>query len=149
MNDLVPLFMVRTEDGKEEEALPRITDGKRVFKAAKMVSSLAKAIEEDSARVLQGRDVGLLTIAAYVAMEELLRQGQMSMVSMLKSNHATLEQASYFVAIGILAGRKIPKGIRFETTTSRGTSLRKYSEAGDDGEDVPTSGEHSKSGMGE
>lgn len=149
MNDLVPLFMMHTENG-EEEALPRVTDGKRVFKAAKLISSLAKSIKEDATKVLQGEDVGLLTIAAYLAMEELMQQGRMSMVSMLQSNHSTLEQASYFVAMGILAGRQIPKGIRFETTTAnRGTSVRECNKAGSDGEDLPADSEHGKPRMGE
>lgn len=120
MKDILPLFTVLTKDGEVKRVVPKVTDGKQTFKAGKMISNLAKAIEGKVKEIAQGDDVGMLTIGAYVLMETLMRSGQGSQVTLLQANQSILQQAAFFTAIGILAGREIPEGVRFETATADG-----------------------------
>lgn len=132
MSDIIPLFSAIREE-EECKVIPVVRDHTgRLGKTEKLISDLAKEIEEDARNLASGEDGALMTIGGYVLLETFLRLGLGSQVDAIKKSTAVLQQASLFCAIGMLAGRELPEGTIFETKYSSGdTSLRKLEEQED------------------
>lgn len=127
-NEVVPLFVI-VENGEAKGVLPRVTDGKSVYKTNNLITDIGRATEDDVRELVAGDRGGEITVAAYVLMESLLRAGLNSQAATLIGTPSMLQQAALWCAIGMQAGRQIPEGVRFETaTTSTDPRLRDLAE---------------------
>jgi hypothetical protein len=132
MSDIIPLFST-TQDGEEQKIIPLVRDSQgRLGKTDKLISDLAKEIEEDATSLASGENGALMTVGGYVLLETLLRLGLGEQVNAIKKNSAVLQQASLFCAIGMLAGRELPGGTTFETKySSSDTDIRELKDRED------------------
>ena len=117
--DLMPLFLFK-EKGEEEfkQAGAIITANGEAYKASSFIESVVEAIQDDVEAIVRGKEMGELTVAAYMLLESLHRVGMAKMSDKLLTDPSTLFHSAMCTAIGMRAGMMIPDGAQFETTTS-------------------------------
>ena len=124
--DLMPLFLFKEKE--EDELKPAgaiITAGEDEYKASSFIGNIAEAIQDEVESVVSGKEMGELTVAAYILLESLHRVGMVKVADHLLSEPTNLFHSAICCAIGIRAGITIPEGTQFETTTSNsGLSIR-------------------------
>ncbi len=117
--DLMPLFLFKEKgDEKLKQAGAVITAGGEAYKASSFISNVSEVIQEEIDSVVQGKEMGELTIAAYILLETLHRVGMAKVADDLLSNPSGLFHSAICTAIGIRAGMAVPDGVQFETTTN-------------------------------
>jgi len=128
--DLVPLFLFKEADSNEmKQAGVIVTANGETYKASSLVGNIAKAIQSDIEALVQAKEMGELTIAAYTLLESLHRVGMVKTADQLLSEPSSLFHSTLCTAIGMRAGMMIPEGARFETTTSDSSlSIRNITE---------------------
>ena len=117
--DLMPLFLFK-EKGEEElkQAGAIITANGEAYKASSFISNIAEAIEDEVEAVMNGDEMGELTVAAYILLESLHRAGMAKVASNLLSEPTSIFHSALCCAIGMRAGMMIPEGAQFETTAN-------------------------------
>lgn len=135
--DLMPLFLFKEKDAKEfKQAGAVISANGESYKASSFIGSVAEAIESDVDSIVKGKEMGELTVAAYMLLESLHRVGMVKVVDGLLSEPQHLFHSALCAAIGMRAGMMIPEGARFETTTSDSDlSIRDLTDTDGEGED--------------
>ena len=74
--DLMPLFLFKEKE--EDELKPAgaiITAGEDEYKASSFIGNIAEAIQDEVESVVSGKEMGELTVAAYILLESLHRVG--------------------------------------------------------------------------
>jgi len=110
---IAPLFAAMIS-GKPSLGKPSIRFGEKVYDEAKLISLLAESIKEDVSPLLD-EEVGTLSFAGYLLLEALHLAKLPNEAELISKSTAELAKASWYCAIGFLAGRKTPPGIDIKT----------------------------------
>ena len=110
---LKALFISKDDNGFVT-AMPQITLNGKKKSVEKLITKAAEAVEP-AIHNLWTKDVGNLTLGAYILLEVLQRTGYKERADDLLNDPITLMMESFFLMIGLEVGKRLPKGIKIET----------------------------------
>lgn len=140
MEELVPIFSLKSADGTLTKISPTVEVDGKSYKPASFVEGIAEEIAPQVKSIVEGEVLEQVTIAGYILLESLIRAGQVGMVEMIFSNPQLLYQASIFCSIGMTAGGIVPEGVKIGTKNSEGSlGLRSFVTGGSSGSENPSS----------
>ncbi len=139
--DLLPLFLKKNEDGELEYCGVVITVDGECYKPSSFIGQIAESIEEDVEGLVTAKEMGELTVSAYLLLESLHRAGLVKTSNALLMDTSTLLQSATCFAIGMKAGMVLGDlgDVNFETTRSDSNlSIRDVTTNEDEDSDCPS-----------